>query len=63
VAEVRRCLGPDRVSKRRICRVLSQCRVTQRYARRCGADEAQFLAEMRRIARQRPQFGSGLVNE
>lgn len=63
MAEVRRCLGPDRVSERRACQVLGQCRATQRYARRCGADEAQLLAEMRQIARRRPRFGSPRIHD
>ena len=34
VSEVRRRLGPKRVSERRICRVLQQPRGTQRYVKR-----------------------------
>ena len=58
VSEVRRRLGPKRVSERRICRVLQQPRGTQRYVKRRPADDKQLLAEMRRIARRRPRFGS-----
>jgi transposase InsO family protein len=38
--------------------VLEQHRNTQRYCRCRAADEARLLVEMRRIARQRPRFGS-----
>jgi putative transposase len=55
---VRRRLGPEKVSERRACRVLNQHRNTQRYQQCRAGDEAQLLVEMRRIARQRPRFGS-----
>jgi len=58
VAEIRRRLGPERVSERRACRVLQQPRNTQRYRPGRRADEERLLAEMRRIARERPRFGS-----
>jgi putative transposase len=61
VREVRRRLGPDRVSERRVCRVLQQPRGTQRYVKHRPIDEQQLLAEMRRIARRRPRFGSPRV--
>ena len=57
VAEVRRRLGPENVSERRACHVLGQPRGTQRYRSRRAADEPRLLAEMRRLARQRPRFG------
>jgi putative transposase len=60
--EVRRRLGPDQVSERRVCRVLGQSRSTQRYARRRRGDEARLLEEMRRIARRRPRFGSPRIH-
>ena len=63
VVEVRRCLGPERVSERRVCRVLGQPRGTQRYTRRRGADETRLLEEMRRISRQRPRFGSPRIHD
>lgn len=63
MAEVRRRLGPERVSERRACRVLGQSRGTQRYARRRGADEPKLLEEMRRIARRRPRFGSPRIHD
>jgi putative transposase len=61
-SEVRRCLGLERVSERRVCRVLGQSRSTQRYVNRRRGDEAQLLKEMRRIARRRPRFGSPRIH-
>jgi putative transposase len=63
VSEVRRRLGPDRVSERRVCRVLQQPRGTQRYVKRRAADDEQLLSAMRRIARRRPRFGSPRVHQ
>jgi len=63
VSEVRRRLGPERVSERRACRILGQSRGTQRHVRRRGADEAKLLEEMRRIARRRPRFGSPRIHD
>jgi putative transposase len=63
VGEVRRRLGPEQVSERRVCRVLEQPRGTQRYVKRRLADDEQLLAEMRRIARRRPRFGSPRVHQ
>ena len=57
VADVRRLLGPEQVSERRACRVLGQSRTTQRYQARRPANERHLLAEMRRLARERPRFG------
>ena len=54
-------MGPDKVSQRRACRVLGQPRTTQRYQARRRADDLKLLAEMRRIARRRPRFGSPRV--
>jgi len=63
VSEVRRRLGPERVSERRACRVLGQSRGTQRHVRRRSADEVKLLEEMRRIARRRPRFGSPRIHD
>ena len=63
MAEVRRRLGPERISERRACRVLGQSRGTQRYVRHRGADEVKLLEEMRRIARRRPRFGSPRIHD
>ena len=57
MADVRRRLGPDKVSERRVCRVLGQPRSTQRYRPRPRSDERRLLKEMRRLAKQRPRFG------
>ncbi len=57
IGEVRRRLGPDRVSERRACRVLDQPRSTHRYESSRRQQEGDLLAEMRRLARQRPRFG------
>jgi putative transposase len=58
VDEVRRRLGPEKVSERRACKVLGQPRGTQRYTKRRPADEAKLLKEMRQIALKRSRFGS-----
>jgi putative transposase len=63
VTEVRRCLGPDRISERRACRVLSQPRGTQRYQARRAEDEPQLLGVMRRLTGQRPRFGCPRIHE
>ncbi len=62
VVEVRRRLGPEKVSERRACRVLDQPRSTQRYQRSVSADEDRLLREMRRLARQRPRFGAERIH-
>lgn len=46
IEEIRRRLGPRRISERRVCRVLGQARSTQRYASRRPVDEAQLPKEM-----------------
>jgi len=58
IDEVRRSLEPAKVSERRACKVLGQSRSTQRYQRRQSSDEAQLLAEMRRLSRRHPRWGS-----
>ena len=63
VDEVRRRLGPKKVSDRRACKVLGQPRGTQRYAKRRPVDEAKLLEKMRRIARKRPRFGSPRIHD
>jgi putative transposase len=63
VVEVRRRLGPDRISERRACRVLSQPRGTQRYQARRAEDEPQLLGVMRRLTEQRPRFGCPRIHE
>ena len=63
IEEVRRSLGPDRVSERRACQVLGQSRSTQRYVKRRPADEAKLLSEMRRLARHHPRWGSPRIHD
>ena len=63
VCEVRRRLGPEKASERRVCRVVGQSRTTQRYVKRRPADEAKLLSEMRQIARRRPRFGSPRMHD
>jgi putative transposase len=60
---VRRRLGPEKASERRVCRVLGQSRSTQRYASQQPAFEKTLLAEMRRISRQKPRWGSPRIYE
>jgi putative transposase len=43
--------------ERRTCRVLGQPRATQRYKSLRSKKDRELLAEMRRLARQRPRFG------
>lgn len=62
VKEVRRRLGPDRVSERRACRVLGQSRSTQRYQSHRRDDEAALLSEMRVLSRERPRFGATRIH-
>ena len=62
VAEVRRRLGPQKVSERRACRILDQPRNTQRYQSRRPDDEPRLLREMRALARQRPRFGAERIH-
>ena len=45
------------MSERRACRVLEQPRSTQRYTAKRPAKDRDLLAEMRRLAGQRPRFG------
>ena len=56
--EVRRRLGPQKVSERRACRVLDPLRSTQRYPLRRVDDEPRLLREMRALARRRPCCGA-----
>jgi len=63
IEEVRRSLGPAKVSERRACQVLGQSRSTQRYVKRRPADEAKLLSEMRRLARRHPRWGSPRIHD
>ena len=63
VSEVRRRLGPEKVSERRACKVLGQSRGVQRYAKRRRTGDAELLREMRAISRRRPRFGSPRIHK
>ena len=60
---VRRRLGPEKASERRVCRVLGQPRATQRYASLRAEQDKALLEEMRSIAAERPCWGSPQVHE
>ena len=60
--EVRRRLGPQKVSGRRGCRVLGQPRSTQRYPSRRLDDELRLLRETRVLAGGRPRFGAERIH-
>ena len=63
VESVRRRLGREKASERRVCRVLGQPRATQRYQSQRAEQDQELLAEMRSIAAERPCFGSPQVYE
>ena len=46
-----------------MCRVLGQSRSTQRYSSSRPLKDRELLAEMRRLARQRPRFGCERIFE
>jgi hypothetical protein len=54
---VREVLGPDRVSERRACRVLGQCRSTQRRRPHVPADEPRLVGRMVERAREYGRYG------
>ena len=60
---VRRRLGPNQVSQRRLCRVLGQSRSTQRYHRRKPDDDRRLIDELRRWCEWHPRFGSERVHQ
>ena len=63
VETVRRRLGPQKATERRVCRVLGQPRSTQRYESRRQTLDAELLTEMRSLAEERPCWGSPQVYE
>src|SRR6185369_1231843 len=63
IEAVRSRLGPNRVSERRICRVLEQSRSTQRYRRRKLDDDRRLIDELRRWCEWYPRFGSERVHQ
>jgi len=54
---VRTVLGPDRVSQRRACRVLGQCRSTQRRTVAVPDDEPRLVARMVELACESGRYG------
>jgi putative transposase len=54
---VRAVLGPDRVSQRRACKVLGQCRSTQRRASAVPDDEPRLVARMVELACEYGRYG------
>jgi putative transposase len=50
-------LGPDRVSQRRACRVLGQCRSTQRRTPAVPGDEPRLVARMVELAAEYGRYG------
>jgi transposase InsO family protein len=50
-------LGPDRVSERRACRVLGQCRATQRRTPAVPDDEPRLVARMVALATEYGRYG------
>ena len=62
VDRVRRRLGHGKISQRRACRTLGQCRGTQRYRPLQPEKDRPLLQAMRRIADARPRFGCQRVH-
>jgi transposase InsO family protein len=57
VERVRRELGAERVSERRICAVLGQARSTQRYPRKVKEDQVAIVRRMHELVRRYPRYG------
>lgn len=60
---VRSRLGANKVSQRRLCRVLGQSRSTHRYRRRKPDDDRRLIDELRRWCEWYPRFGSERVHQ
>ena len=58
VESVRRTLGQEKVSERRVCRVLGQNRGTQRHRPRKVDGDRELLGVMRKIVETFPRHGS-----
>ena len=54
---MRDVLGPDRVSQRRACRVLGQCRATRRRPPHVADDEPRLVARMVELASESGRYG------
>jgi putative transposase len=61
VEHVRQVLGPDRVSQRRACQVLGQCRSTRRRAPEVPDDEPRPVARMVELAGEYGRYGDRRV--
>jgi transposase InsO family protein len=57
VEHIRRVLGPDRVSQRRACQVLGQCRSTQRRTPAVPDDEPRLVGRMVALATEYGRYG------
>jgi putative transposase len=57
VEHVRGVLGPDRVSRRRACQVLGQCRSTRRRAPQVPDDEPRLVGRMVELASEHGRYG------
>jgi putative transposase len=62
VESVRRSLGQEKVSERRVCRVLGQNRCTQRHRPRKVDGDRKLLEVMRKIVETFPRYGSDRVH-
>jgi len=62
VESVRRSLGQEKVSERRVCRVLGQNRGTQRHRPRKVDGDRKLLEVMRNIVETFPRYGSDRVH-
>ena len=56
-------MGHDKVSERRACRALGQCRATQRYRPRRPDADRLLIAELRRLVESYPRYGSERVHQ
>lgn len=61
--KVRRCLGHDKISERRACKALGQCRATQRYTPKRPDSDRRLIADMRRLVESYPRYGSERVHQ
>jgi hypothetical protein len=62
VESVRRALGQEKASERRVCRVLGQNRGAQRHRPRKVDGDRKLLKVMRRIVETFPRYGSDRVH-
>ena len=60
---MRRRLGHETVSQRRVCRTLGQPRSTQRYRPKRPDMDRKLIAEMRRLVESYPRYGSERIHQ